>query len=253
MKSGFSIFIGMIAVGFALGLTPRAWSQESPTTQPQAARQQPFVATPQEWAEVMQFLDDNSPNRAHALRNVMDNPASQNLRQMMIQQYRAYQLMKNNLPEVAELRLKQFRLEDQLYGLTSAPNAGERPETANELRPQVRDIVKQIVDLQIQQEQLRIQRLQNTLDEEKQRLANVQADENQLIARRTVAAMMRARMTSRVVANPSGSTRPSDDLASPSTPDGTEVKDPSQSTGGDQGNPMDPNAVQAVPADGAKN
>jgi hypothetical protein len=253
MKSRIKIFIGIIVAGSALGFAPRAWAQDAPATRPEAIRPQPIVTSPQEWADVMQFLDENSPNRARVLRGIMDNPASQNLRQMMIQQYRAYQLMKNNLPEVAELRLKQFQLEDQLFGMTSAPGDGERSVPAGELRPRVREIVKQIIDLQLEQEQLRVQRLQNTLDEEKQRLANAQSDENQLIQRRMVAAMMRARLTKRVAPNSSGATRPSDDPTNTNAPDDTDVNDPSQSTGGSQTNPMSPNAVQAVPADGAKN
>jgi hypothetical protein len=221
-----------LAAGLTLGIWTQVMAQDATSRPTAVLPMRPFNSSPEEWEALLNFLDVNSPNRAQVIRS-MNLPPNAPLHQNMLRQYRTYMVVKEQFPDMAELRLKQFHLEDDVFGLTQKARGMTFAAAMNQIFPQIEDKETQIVDLLIQQEQLRIDRLQKTLDDERQRLAQVEANKQQAIDNRANNALP-PRMR-RSGGQPT--------LASPTTiPDGgnVNVDDSSNPANGVKANPLMP-------------
>jgi hypothetical protein len=214
---------------------------DDPTTRPNSPPPSPMnlgpmfgQASPQEWDELTQFLDVNSPNRAKMVKN-LNLPEGGQLRQMMLRQFRAYKLVREQFPEVADLRLQQFKLEDDVFGLTQQARTMNARTAYERIYPLIEEKERQIADKQMQQEQLRIDRLQKTLDQEVQRLARARSQMDQLVAEASRQAMP-PRMRGFQLNGPNGSptTNPSGDI---------NVSGPGNAGDATKPNPIDPLAA----------
>lgn len=166
-------------------------------------------ATPQEWDEMMAFMEINSPARWHVLSS-LNLPPSAPVRLDAINKWRNYNFTKEHFPAIADELLQRYHLEDDLFALTLAAQqdgGGEAPV----IREKIHDKIDQMVQLEFSERQKRIDKLEAMLEEEKSKLASDQESEEKTVDLRTSAIMNRLERLNRALAT---TTRPDADEAS---------------------------------------
>jgi hypothetical protein len=162
--------------------------------------------TQEEWNEMMAFMEEHSPARAHVLSSLQLRPNSP-FRLDAIQRWRNYNFTVEHFPDVKDLLLKRIQLEDDLFALTvDAQSAGETDSVY--IRDRIRSKIAEIVQLDFSQREARIEKLEKMLDDEKARLEADQSSMDQTIDRRTNQIMDRLEGLNRALAA-SASTQPS--------------------------------------------
>jgi hypothetical protein len=161
-------------------------------------------ATPQEWNDMMDFMQENSPARWHVLSTLnpkLDSPIAKDA----IRKWRNYTVTRDHLPQVADQLVQRFRVEDDLFAitLTAQENAANG---LDEFYDKIHAKVEKLVQLDFAERQMRIDKLQNLIEEEKAKLASDQANEEKTVDQRTEAILNRLdRMNRTTVAS---TTRP---------------------------------------------
>jgi hypothetical protein len=166
----------------------------------------PLVPPPtqQEWDQMMNFLEVNSPARWRVLSTV-DLPLNAPVRRDAIRRWRNYNFTREHFPDVADLLIKRIRLEDDLFALTLDAQSSGEMESAS-IREKIRSKIQEIVQLDFSERQTRIDKLQKMLEQEKSKLAADQATEDKIIEQRTNQIMGRLDRVARDTASPT--TRP---------------------------------------------
>jgi Skp family chaperone for outer membrane proteins len=162
-------------------------------------------ATPEEWNEMMAFMQDNSPVRYQVLSELNLGPNAR-VRLDAINKWRNYVFTRDHFPELADLMATRFRVEDDLFSLTLTAQQ-EGLDAAPDVRERIHDKVKEEVQIEFAERQKRIEKLEALLDQEKSKLASDQQSEDALVDQRTNGIMNRLARLNRSVA--STTTRPS--------------------------------------------
>jgi hypothetical protein len=164
--------------------------------------------TQQEWDEMMDFMQQNSPARWHVLSTLNLPPDSQ-IRLDAIRKWRNYTFTRDHLPAVADQLVQRFQIEDDLFAITLT--AQENADLGlDEFYDKIHAKVEKLVELDFAERQTRIDKLEKLLDEEKTKLAHDQAMEEKTIDQRTNAILARLdKMNRNVLA--STTTRPDGD------------------------------------------
>jgi hypothetical protein len=171
----------------------------------------------QEWDDMMTFLRQYSPARAHVLAN-LHLPENAPIRLDAIRKWRTFNFTKEHFPAIADQMLHRFQLEDDLFDLMLKAQAdGSEIE---EYRDLIHNKVAQIVQLDFVERQTRIDQLQKLLETEKQSLARDQAIVQKVIDHRTDTIMARLGQVSSDGSSPA--TRPASgefqDVTNPQAP-----------------------------------
>ncbi|MGD0461312.1 MAG: hypothetical protein ABSB74_02370 [Tepidisphaeraceae bacterium] len=172
----------------------------------------------QEWDDMMAFLKQYSPARAHVLAN-LNLPENAPIRLDAIRKWRNFNFIKEHFPAIADQMLRRFQLEDDLFALMLKAQANSLQ--LNEYRELIHNKVAQIVQLDFVERQTRIDQLQKLLESEKQAFARDQAMVQKVIDHRTDTIMARLGQFSPDDASPT--TRPAGqgefrDVANPDQP-----------------------------------
>ncbi|HEX4053426.1 MAG TPA: hypothetical protein VHX86_04100 [Tepidisphaeraceae bacterium] len=187
--------------------------------------------TKQEWDDMMVFLQQYSPARAHVLAN-LDVPENAPIRLDAIRKWRNYNFTKEHFPAVADQLLKRFGKEDDLFALMLAAQSDN--SQLDEYRDLIHNKVAEIVQLDFAERQTRIDKLAKMLDDEKQKFAQDQAMEDKLIDQRTDKIMSRLGQVDSDIALPTTRPQAHDELQ--------DVADPQQPAAapGDSSDPHNP-------------
>jgi hypothetical protein len=160
--------------------------------------------TQDEWNDMMSFLQLHSHARAQVLARATNLPQENSIRQALIRRWRAYKFVRDHFPEMARLQERRFELEDDLFKLAmdvrdlENVSAGPVSGSADDLRERIHAKLAELLDLGIQEDQLRVEKLQTVLKDMNAKLARDQASEPAIIENRTENLMGRyARPTSR--------------------------------------------------------
>lgn len=148
-----------------------------------AVFQGPRRPTDAEVEEVSQFLREYSPNRWRALESLPEEGRERRaVMAFAVARWRGIQELKEAEPALYDLKLKQLKVEDDIYGLLAVklPPAEREP-----LRPKVRESVEQLVNLRMAERELRVESLRKQLKEEEERLASDKARVDKMVDRRT--------------------------------------------------------------------
>jgi hypothetical protein len=219
--------VSIFGVAWVMAVTA---SGDEPATRPTAAAQQPDQASPtnspaqvrralralagrtrgvapysqQEWDDMMEFLKQNSPARAHVLShlNLAENAP---LRLDAIRKWRNYNFIRDHFPAIADQMIHRFKLEDDLFTLMLKAQADD--SQLKEYRELIHNKVAQIVQLDFVERQTRIDQLQKLLESEKQAFAMDQEMVEKVIDHRTDTIMARL---GRIPDRASPTTRPQD-------------------------------------------
>ncbi len=141
-----------------------------------------YYSSGADWDDMIKFLQTNAPHRARVIdeTDAWDNPTARNA---LLKRWRDYRFVEEHFPEVADLRVKRFQIEDQIFGLEL--QVKRDPSILESIRPEIRLKAAVLVDLSIQERQRRIAKLQNLLQQEQQRLADEQTQQNAQVDQRT--------------------------------------------------------------------
>jgi hypothetical protein len=142
-------------------------------------------ATPAELADVTAVMKEHSPERLKAISNLPDFPR----RRLMIEalrNWRNYQRVKIDQPDLAQLMVTRVELEDQAFKLVNQIKAekSDDPKVAMADRQSLQEKIGQLLDTNIKERQLRIARLQKTLESEQEQLAKDSKQRDELVEKR---------------------------------------------------------------------
>jgi hypothetical protein len=158
------------------------WSRVfGPTTAGAQGGGQP--PTEAERDEAMAFLKEHSPKRAALLDTIRPVPRERVLNAVVLR-YRPIKRMQGSDPELYNLLVRQFEVQDEALGLMeqlgkSGTDAKDQATAAQALH----DKVAQWVNLNLQVRQVRLDRLKKTLEREEDRLEKDTSNKDELIDR----------------------------------------------------------------------
>ena len=181
MMIGLVLLLPLLAVADGPA-TPPASSPQTFYGQQQGFRGGRGAFTLQEWNEMLVFMQKYAPNRA---RVIDENDAWDNfrVRTELLRHWRDYKFVAEHFPEVGDLRVKRFQVEDTIFGLEL--QVRHDPTMLESIRPQIRLQAAILVNLSIEEHRLRIQKLQNMLEQEQKRLADEQGGQDAQVDMRT--------------------------------------------------------------------
>lgn len=134
----------------------------------------------EEWKQVETFAEANSPRRLAALSKLRDatDPAYRGGQMFLTVRYRALQQMKEHDPDLYAERLKAMVVEDKVFGAVEDGHA--KPEATADQRDALLADVKQLVAFNLKEREQRLERLAKVLDDERKKLTDDQAREDEL-------------------------------------------------------------------------
>lgn len=182
---------GLIAIGLCAHFADAqaATSQEYPRGAP--ARPRPGGATGSglglphltaaQQAAFIDFMKQNSPNR---LRYINSLPASSSRQQLVIQfidRWQSIARLKATDQEIYPMRVQTLQLEDEVFGLMLQVKAGSPAGASPALQAKIHDDITKLVDLNFAERDVRLNRMQKLLADEKNKLANDKNQRDQII------------------------------------------------------------------------
>lgn len=170
----------------------------------------------QEVQDTVNFFRDHAPNR-YALFEQLDEgrPRFRVLR-VMVNRFRQVQRFKDNDPELYNLAVKQFELQDEAFGMIRNVAGPGNPDA--ETLSKLRDKVRELAQLGLKEREKRVERLEKMLAEEKTRLDADKADPDALVDRQLRQIRNEADEVKRHFDSLQDFQRPRDDRGSANTP-----------------------------------
>lgn len=140
--------------------------------------------TSQERDEVIEFFRANTKTRMQMFDQLPEGRSAKNrMLQMMTERYRRLQRIKTDDPAVYDLMLSQMVLQDEALGLLRKQRPPNQEDGANkeEREQELRQKVRQLVDVMLQERQKRVERLEKMLADQKSNLEQDVANPDKLV------------------------------------------------------------------------
>jgi hypothetical protein len=133
-----------------------------------------WVPTAEEEAEARTFLEKNCPRRyATVQRGRKDGKVPTSL----VRSYFDLEALRTAEPDLYDMKVEQVQLEDKIFGLTEAARGKPTTQSTTELREKVR----QLVQMRIEEHQRRLDKLKFIADLEEQKLNILKSNTEQAI------------------------------------------------------------------------
>jgi hypothetical protein len=132
-----------------------------------------------EWKEVSDFFAKHTPKRWEMLQKISDKERGGPLKRMITQRYRMIRRLDNDEDrDLYDNTLEQLGAEDAILtaGLKVKSNGGDQVAQSA-----LRKAVTQLVDLRLRERELRIERIQQALTVESERLAADRENKDQMV------------------------------------------------------------------------
>jgi hypothetical protein len=133
-----------------------------------------------EWADIQQFMKENSPRRWNAYINDLSDEQQGNLKRTIIRRYFALQLLKSSQPKMYQARLERMRVEDDVFGLRRDLKEAA-PTEKGKIEAKLKSKLGKLVDLSVQEHRMRIERFQELIAHEQEQLSHEQNDRQHII------------------------------------------------------------------------
>jgi len=124
---------------------------------------------PHEWEEVQAFMQRFAPRRYVALEQMPEGESKEQMKRFWFARFRSLQALQKRDVAAYEQRLSQLRVEDQIFGIVSDWSPAT-DSTGQQLRETLRGQVTQLVDLDLQERQRRVEWLKRELAEQSEQL-----------------------------------------------------------------------------------
>jgi len=136
----------------------------------------------EDWNEISGFMKEHSPKRWEAFQKLPPDRQEQ-LKLVVSRRWRLMQWVKNSDPELYELQRTRWRVEDEVYGLTQdLKHALSTSEPA--VREKLRAKIGEMVDLRTKERQIRINRWEKQIAQERDMIAKETRDRDEIIKHR---------------------------------------------------------------------
>jgi hypothetical protein len=139
---------------------------------------------PHEWEETQLFMRQFAPRRQSALDQMPEGEPKESVKKFMFARYRGLQSLQRRDPAAYEQRLAQLRVEDQVFGIVSDWGKAAGEADHQQLREALRTQVAQLVDLDLQERQRRVEALKRELADQSAQLERDEKQRDALIEKR---------------------------------------------------------------------
>jgi hypothetical protein len=111
-------------------------------------------------SDALAYLAEHSHNRADAIQSLPDGDRKQRVLEVVARNYVNWMRILHQDPELYKVVVQRVEVEDAIFGLVTKLRK-EHADQQDVTRIKLRDQVAELVDLGIQERQIRLQRLQN--------------------------------------------------------------------------------------------
>ena len=127
--------------------------------------------TAEEWKDIEAFMKIHSPKRLEHLDDIGDD-RQQNVKNMFAARYRALNELKDQDPEMYQIRLARMPIEDKVFelGWKLAHNRGVKDFKPDDTRAELRTQLRELIKSRFQERALRLKHLEKRLANERQKL-----------------------------------------------------------------------------------
>jgi hypothetical protein len=138
-----------------------------------------FTPTPEQVKEMEDFIRVNSPNRFQAYQNFnagadpMGNMHDR-LQHALVRGYLELRMLSED-SEIYDLKLQQIKAQDDIFGIVADMRKSGSRSASSQARAKLRRLEENLREVRKQEATLRVQRLSDALEREKQRLADLTA------------------------------------------------------------------------------
>lgn len=139
---------------------------------------------PHEWEETQVFMRQFAPRRQSALDQMPEGEPKESVKKFMFARFRGLQSLQRRDPAGYEQRLAQLRVEDQVFGIVSDWGKAAGETDHQQLREALRTQVAQLVDLDLQERQRRVEALKRELEDQTAQLERDEKQRDALIDKR---------------------------------------------------------------------
>lgn len=134
----------------------------------------------EQWEEILKFMREISPYRTAAY-DEMSSPANKELiRKLVTARYDYLMHVKRDDPALYEIQVEKTRAEDSIFGILQRARTGERP-VGEEERKALREEVARLVEVNLKEREMRIEKAQRTLADAKTRLEEDRKQQETLV------------------------------------------------------------------------
>jgi hypothetical protein len=137
--------------------------------------------TAADWESIAPFMKVHSQNRLKFINGLSDGPMKFAMMNNMVRVSRNLERLDREDPELSHVVTKRVELEDQVFGLARDLRNAD-PVEADQIKQTLGQKVAELVDTNLDERQLRIDRLTKTLNVEQQNLARDKDQSDQLVA-----------------------------------------------------------------------
>jgi hypothetical protein len=145
-----------------------------------------------EWTQVSAFMQEHSPVRLKFINDLPEGPRKNAMQSFAARTFHTYQQALADDPKLAAILVNRVELEDQVFDLAGQVRHAD-PVGRDALKQDLRQKVSDLVDTNIKERQLRIDRLETTLGSERARLAQDQKQRDKLVDQKFNAVMQEAK------------------------------------------------------------
>ena len=152
----------------------------------------PDPGTVADWESINGFMKTHSPNRLQFINGLSDGPLKFGMMKNMVQKSNNLDRLEKDDPELAQIMAKRVGLEDDVFGLATQYRKADAMH-ADAIRTELQGKVADLVDANLNEREMRLARLEKTLEEQRQNLEKDQNQRDRLIADRLRGIMDEAR------------------------------------------------------------
>jgi hypothetical protein len=127
------------------------------------------------------FMKQNSPNRLRYINSLTASTSRQQLVIQFIDRWQSIARLKTADQEIYPIRLQTLQLEDEVFGLMLQIKAASPAGASPTLQAKIHDDITKLVDLNFAERDVRLNRMQKLLADEKNKLANDRNQRDQII------------------------------------------------------------------------
>jgi hypothetical protein len=177
------------------------------------------LPTDAEWGEISAFMKEHSPERLNAINSLPDGVRRDNLKILLNREYKNFQRIKVDQPEVGQLMIKRLDLEDRVFKLANDVRA-ERAHGDPRLNSDKQSLEKTVgdwIDASFKEREARVARLKTALADEEDKLERDRANREQLVQIRLKNFLNGQRADSRIMDASPVDPRDTEDRQTPTT------------------------------------
>jgi hypothetical protein len=133
-----------------------------------------------DFEQALKFFKDFSQKRFAAFEDMTDEQKAK-LRPAINARYHAYRFLVSDNPKLKDVKERQLKIEDDIFGIKKGLDDTTDPAEKNKLQDELKKRVAELIESRMDERRMRISRLEELLKEEKGRLEKDIQRKDQLV------------------------------------------------------------------------